>query len=527
MEKQQQADFYRQKSETRETGESFFVEEEKRPQFYKEVIREESSRTPEQDEDLEKVRGDIKKMVSRRDFLKKIIPSGADSDTELKKKQEGGEMSRRSFIKKTMGFIASFTSLKLLSGKKAHADISVATDKKETKEMSIADQIIIPENKELNRNLNLAVTPEYARQMERLLLTFPSKEEIEEMGFDEDGYIEQVYRSLLLKIPEYTEIDALLKEKDIEKVKSLFQKLKIKNRINFLPVKNEQNDLEIWAQDVGEIVKVDGEEKFVVSMDLEKDNLSTEAKNTGRIKDRIAAISEMFGKEHILQADFHYEGGNLTFDETESGGLRVFVGYNTIALTQGNYSAKGEKITEREVAEKISKTFGGAEVVVMGNDVQESPFGHIDQSFTILDDKKAVVNQLSAKNVEASWQHKYYKKQLEALGYEVITIDNSVKDFANCYASTNAVPFVDKITKEKKIIFPIFPGEISKGNEHVVLSKEKLQGKGLEAYRAYEKAGYVPMPVRDTVTHLSHGNTHCITNVLANRIDGKKEEMIA
>ncbi len=40
-----------------------------------------------------------------------------------------------------------------------------------------------------------------------------------------------------------------------------------------------------------------------------------------------------------------------------------------------------------------------------------------------------------------------------------------------------------------------------------------LAGKALAAYRAYEAAGYVPIPIRD-YSHLVGGNTHCITNVL-------------
>ncbi len=58
-------------------------------------------------------------------------------------------------------------------------------------------------------------------------------------------------------------------------------------------------------------------------------------------------------------------------------------------------------------------------------------------------------------------------------------INNSVTDFDNCYTSTNAIPFIDKITKEKKVIFPKKPSRTDKGRVYLISTdviKDMLYG---------------------------------------------------
>jgi hypothetical protein len=71
---------------------------------------------------------------------------------------------------------------------------------------------------------------------------------------------------------------------------------------------------------------------------------------------------------------------------------------------------------------------------------------------------------------------------------------------------------VDAETGQKKIIFPVFPGEVKVAAQGR-LTRDHLTGKALAAYRAYEAAGYLPIPIRD-FAHIVGGNTHCIANVL-------------
>lgn len=104
------------------------------------------------------------------------------------------------------------------------------------------------------------------------------------------------------------------------------------------------------------------------------------------------------------------------------------------------------------------------------------------------------------------------RSRLKALGYRTVAIDHTQADVESYRVSTNAVPFVDAETGQKKIIFPVFPGEV-KGTLQGRLTIADLKGKSLAAYRAYEAAGYLPIPIRD-FAHLVGGNTHCITNVL-------------
>jgi hypothetical protein len=220
----------------------------------------------------------------------------------------------------------------------------------------------------------------------------------------------------------------------------------------------------------------------------------------------------VFGEADVVEADFVFEGGNLAFDRSPGRG-RVLVGYGNVERTIAAYERRGEKLSQRDVVDRMASAFAGAEIVVMGVERQSPLLQHVDQTFVLLADGLAVVSRLGADGSRPERrQLETYRGLLRELGYQLAFIDHQMSDLEKGYASVNAVPFVDRSTGARKVLFPVFPGELRDGAE--VPTREVLRGKGARAYDVYRDAGYEPLPVRD-VTHRLGGNTHCILNALA------------
>lgn len=388
----------------------------------------------------------------------------------------------------------------------------------ENSQVSIKNQTI---EKETSATDKVEITPEFQRNMEKVLLSDPpaSREEIR-----------KIYHDLLLRMPNYSIIQVLIREGREENFKKIIDEIQeqeggsidLRQRLQIISSNNPGGLDDIWAQDFGEMAKINGKDTFIIPADLEGDAFPKDTLDWYKQRNKIAA--EWLQKQglEIKQADFFFEGGNVTFDKTEKG-LRVFVGYSDIFYSQGLKKNGDQKSTPKMIAQKISKCFGGAEVVVMGDKELINTCFHIDQAFVILDGKQAVINQCASpcyddEGNDVSWQLKYYKKQLEGLGYKIIEIENTSQQLKDSHSSTNVIPFVDKNTGQKKVILPIFSDEIKENTtDKEKIDYHSLQGKGLAAYHAYLKAGYEPILIRDH-TYVDKGNTHCISNVLSKNI---------
>jgi len=444
-------------------------------------------------------------------FKRETKPSQGEKDEEVV------DSSRRDFLKKASK-AALYAAISASIPKTVEAGLLVGTGKNKPKNseglgINISDQIIVRSEK---ADSQIEAIPEYKRSLERLLLTIPSNES--------DEYIKNAFFELIAQLPEYTEIELVAKEQNLETIKNIVNELKIENKINYKIFSQDSDHIEAWAQDYGEALKINGQEKFLISGKINNSNSRLDKIDKIRIEKRVEAITDALGKENIEVAKFIFEGGNMTFDEA-NGYLRVFIGYNDLEFNAFNNGPK--KMDLKEVAGIISRNLGGAEVVVMGNHAQEGTFVHIDQSFIILEGKTAIVNQFAkGANPMVRYQHQYYKAQLEKLGYRTIVVENDSDDLELCRSSLNAIPYIDKHSKEKKVIFPVFENEIKKGSINTAskyLKQEDLQGKALNSFAAFKQAGYTPIPARDLVTHAKNGNVHCLSNVLAKMLESRKE----
>ena len=113
-------------------------------------------------------------------------------------------------------------------------------------------------------------------------------------------------------------------------------------------------EIELWAQDVGEPVLVDGEERFLVSKRMPP--AMGPASKMSADRTRVAEI--VFGADSIVEAPFVFEGGNVAFDR----GLAL-IGRNDVSRT---LAAFGDSLSRRQVLEDVPAAFGAEEAVEMG-----------------------------------------------------------------------------------------------------------------------------------------------------------------
>jgi hypothetical protein len=336
---------------------------------------------------------------------------------------------------------------------------------------------------------NSVVRPEYERTLSRALVTLP------DASGDTDPaslarYLEAAFRDLRTVLPSYTVLEVAARTPRTELPGARLHR-----------VEDPSIEIELFAQDVGEPVVVGGEERFLVARRM-PDSMGPPSRMSANRK-RVAEI--VFGEGAVIEASFVFEGGNLAFDED-----RVLIGTNdvsrTIACSEGTRS-------RRQVLEDVAAAFGGVEAVEMGNEPPSPLLQHIDQAFVLLHDRVAVACRLVGGGREnEERQLRRHADQLRELGYRILFLDHETSDVSGYRSSVNVVPFYDREAARKRILLPVFPGELKEGT--TALDRSALTGKAARAFDLYRDLGYEPGPIRD-VTHALGGNTHCILNVLA------------
>ncbi|MEZ5290892.1 MAG: agmatine deiminase family protein [Vicinamibacterales bacterium] len=355
------------------------------------------------------------------------------------------------------------------------------------------------------------VQPEYARALKRVYLSVPDPyRRPGDAPVDPHRHVEfarNAYAELIAALPGYTAIELAVSDTVEPGLVDALRTAAGPRPFRVHVIERLHADLDMWAQDLGERVAVGGEDRFLVPMPVDE----RVAYNGELSRSRQRVARQVFG-DRIVDAGFVFEGGNLAFDRVD-GRTRVFIGYNDVRLTIENYRRRGRTVDAAAVSGLVADAFDGADVTVVGRETQSPLLFHLDQAFVLLGDGVAVVNRIVGPPSREQRQLEATAARLKALGYRLLPIDHTQADVESYRVSTNAVPFVDETTGRRTIIFPVFPGEVRKGAPAGRLTREVLAGKALAAYRAYESAGYLPVPIRD-FAHLVGGNTHCIANVL-------------
>jgi len=333
------------------------------------------------------------------------------------------------------------------------------------------------------------VRPEYERTLERALVCFP------DASGDTDPaalsrFLEVAFQDLRSVLPSYTslEVAARREPRSFEGA-----------RLHL--VDDPAVEIELWAQDVGESIVIDGRDRFLVARRMPA-SMGPPSKMSSDRK-RVAEI--VFGEGAVIEAPFVFEGGNLAFDRS-----LVLVGRNDVSRT---IAASSRTLSRRQVLDDVAGAFGGVEVIEMGKEPQSPRLQHIDQAFVLLEDRAAVACRLEGGGLETeARQLRYYADQLRDLGYRVSFLDHRSSDLTSYRSSVNVVPFFDREAGRKRVLLPVFPGELTE--EATVVDRKALRGKAAVAFDLYRDLGYEPSLLRD-VTHALGGNTHCIVNVLS------------
>lgn len=348
------------------------------------------------------------------------------------------------------------------------------------------------------------IVPEYERRLGRALLLVPAARE----GQTKRALLlEAAYREILTALPPHTIVEVAVSRKDEAFVRETLLAVGARETTRIHVVSPDK--LDMWAQDVGEAVMLDGKPHFLVSATSSTSN----AYNHALTSVRSTLAREVFGVDGAVQTSFQFEGGNWTFDRTPEG-LRVFVGYNDVEATILQEAERGRDVSQKAVLENISSLLGGAEVVLLGTERQSPYIFHLDQAFVILADTTAVVARIEGKGKSSpeARQLAEIHRQLEAHGYRTLVIPHTLDEIQQYRSSTNVVPFIDP-DGHKRLLFPIFAGELSGDSRRRPLTKDDLAGKARVAFEVYEAAGYLPTPVPDFVSGAG-GSIHCVINVL-------------
>lgn len=397
--------------------------------------------------------------------------------------------------------------------------------------------LVVKETKDLNKEIG--VVPEYEKELSRVFLAGDLSMSGRAHLPKGKTKLEERYRDLFAAMPDYTEVLFAIPRALEDDVPEAIKSWGIKQHINYFP---EPDGIEMWAQDYCEVVEEEGTHKFLVPR-------LTGGRSQGRKSINIRALEDIFGKNSLRHADFYFEGGNVCFDKTENG-PRMFIGVSDVVASRETYKeGLGKNIGNIQAAKMISQNLGGIEVVVMGLPNYERSFFHIDQSFVLLADRTVVIHQIPEVgpiDIEKVKKHNpylfdadypktegdlrsisedqanellYMKSQFKALGYKVIPIEISATDSHCMFTSVNSIPYVEKTSRGKEIIFPVYPGEVEEGFAPAgVIPSGKLGGKAKVAYNAYVEAGYLPKPIFN-YTYIHHGQTHCEINAIARSLD--------
>ncbi|HXV60868.1 MAG TPA: agmatine deiminase family protein, partial [Vicinamibacteria bacterium] len=286
------------------------------------------------------------------------------------------------------------------------------------------------------------VRPEFRRTLESALITLPAGT-MDYAAHDGLGraalsrFLEAVFQDVLAAFPSYTKIHVATRV-DRRDFGQRAVKLAGERATQLHVVTDPEVEIEVWAQDLGEPIFQDGQLRFVVGMRMDasmgpQSQMSIDRK-------RVAEIA--FGRDAVMEAPFAFEGGNLAFD-SRGERTRVFVGYNVVTRTIAAYAARNRNVTRKEVLADIARTFGDAEIVVIGDEKQSPLLQHIDQSFLLLDDQVVVATRLADESLPTeARQLRRHTDQLRELGYDVVFLDHESTDVEQGRFSINAVPYV-------------------------------------------------------------------------------------
>ncbi len=370
-----------------------------------------------------------------------------------------------------------------------------------------------------------ALKPEYERQMKEVFLVLT--EGAPEPGSDTDEIIKA--------LPSYTRIRALIPKGSSAELDQYLVDNSIENEfLHTEPNLVGQEIMDHWAQDFGSGINLgDGRQTMVTPSSRRwNEKEARKSMGTGRNERLRAFTADPETPLNVIEAPFIFHGGNVFFDRDAQGKPRVLAGFDTLIDADDYKKITSAEDLEKTLAERkevVSRFYGGAEVLVMGDMPQTSMAFHIDQSFTILPGMRVVLtgcekpDGYDERNPVGADPHgldrlyhqqQVMHKQLQEAGYTVHVLKQDIMDSQYNRFSVNGSMYRDAYTGQLTFIQPVFDGQHNDAETRGrPLTPEDLNGTAKDAYELFTSLGAQVKLARNSA--LGNGNVHCMLNQLA------------
>lgn len=381
------------------------------------------------------------------------------------------------------------------------------------------------------------IIPEYDRFLGKVVFSLPVKnEKVPSLTLIN-------HLKLLEFLPEYTEVLVILPENRIEEVRLQIDSMSIKNKVLMCPFKtyslkngylymvfSEKDKLvgsglmkdilipkgTIWAQDLFEVAVNSKNQNQILISEIYKMLYSTESKSNDQevnVNPDNLYLDNLLPKEiKTKRTPLAFMGGNLLVDKF-NGKTIAFIGWDVFKDSKILWQAYFEKDLDYTNFKKMLKKFLNVDELYMigSKKPQPSYMFHLDQTMIFLGDGVVGVTNLvgdapAEYKKEVEYTHAFLletRTLLRQLGYRIISIDTSIQNLLKYRFPTNSIPYIDKISGEKKLLIPIQMGKIPT-DEKVIIEKNSI---------AFNKAGYEVIQVPTEASNFN-GGIHCLINVI-------------
>jgi hypothetical protein len=337
---------------------------------------------------------------------------------------------------------------------------------------------------------NYVFRPDYEKTLERVLVTFTG---------DDAAVI-----GIIKKLPAYSKITAFYQSskewelggkkfsapfwsvKEVKNSLSPFLARDMIEKIEFIDA-NPSDTVGEYTQNIG---KGDKDCFFVPFTQYEYGDVYS---RNNLFVDRLG------GKVKVERHPAAITGGNIYLAKNKNNEKIIFVGKGIIDKTEEIYKNLKINYSTKDIEKLMRDSFRVDKEVTIENN--EYMF-HIDQLFVPLDDGLAAM--LMTENSGYKEYLSNAKKILEKNGFEVIGLYTDKEHIEKYMSYANMEVYRNKMTGEKTILMPVFPGK--KG----IYSNDGLNRKNREIL---EKRGFKVITIHDR-GYEGHGNTHCLINAL-------------
>lgn len=359
------------------------------------------------------------------------------------------------------------------------------------------------------KSLTPRVVPEYERNLSRAILTIRSPKSI------------PLFRDVVRSFPAYTRVLILVPEETAQHPWQQDLNEQLGRGVGVLLTPGS-SPVEVWAQDILEVVKVINDEyRLLLPLFYRyaRDDKPRDSAEQLRVNvDGMGAALQRSGVAKTQPLPFFAHGGDLAFDRSEEQST-LFTTIDPIINTIRYYKqVQGIDLPRKAVVSWLKVAFGVDRVEVVTESEARIYTLHMDQNLCLLPDKKALVTKIvddpkplrntfkPPEIVQERKRNAEIRKKMVALGYEVIDVRVSPQQLAESRIPLNGIPFVDVTDQnqpKRRYIMPSWSDLSEFEQEAYDETLQRLEGLGYQVTKVPDRF------------HLGGGSLHCAVNVVS------------